>query len=158
MPTASARALPRRSRSLIVFICCATLPTPSSRSSTVTIERSARRSRRQRRHLPRYPGRNRADARRAARRRDDDEEDEEEDADPDDVEADLDEILKDRIAAGDDEEDEEEEDDADAGKGGTPSARIQPRREDEFLCQSCFILKPMGQLADGEDALCVDCV
>ena len=56
-----------------------------------------------------------------------------------------------------DEDEEEEEDEGDAGKGA-PSGKIQPRREDEFLCQSCFILKPMGQLADGETNLCVDCV
>jgi hypothetical protein len=95
--------------------------------------------------------------RRPRRRGEDEDEDEDEEADPDDVEADLDEILKDRIAATDDEDEEDEEDDGDAGKGA-PSGKIQPRREDEFLCQSCFILKPMGQLAEGETALCVDCV
>ena len=64
-------------------------------------------------------------------RRDEDE-DEDEEADPDDVEADLDEILKDRIAAGDDEdeEDEEELDDErssrDPGQDPAPALRRVP--------------------------------
>jgi hypothetical protein len=67
--------------------------------------------------------------------------DEDEDDDmlaPDDVEADLDTILKDRLVAADDEggEDEEEEPE-DRTEGGD---RLQPKRADEQLCPSCFLL------------------
>ena len=51
---------------------------------------------------------------------DDETEEDEEEADPDDVEADLDTILKDRIAAADDEEDEEEVEVADTRGPETP--------------------------------------
>ena len=57
---------------------------------------------------------------------------------PDDVEADLDTILKDRLVAADDEggedEDEEPEDRSES------SDRLQPKRADEQLCPSCFLL------------------
>jgi hypothetical protein len=66
-------------------------------------------------------------------------EDEDEDDDmlaPDDVEADLDTILKDRLVAADDEEDEEEEPE----ERGESADRLQPKRADEQLCPSCFLL------------------
>jgi hypothetical protein len=57
---------------------------------------------------------------------------------PDDVEADLDTILKDRLVAADDDaaddEDEEPEDRTETGD------RLQPKRADEQLCPSCFLL------------------
>ena len=93
----------------------------------------------------------------AARRRprkEDEEEDEDEDLDPDDVEADLDAILKDRIAATDDEDEETIEPES----GGEGSNRLQPRRPGEFLCQSCFLVKHPSQLADPDSMLCKDCV
>ena len=74
------------------------------------------------------------------------------------IEADLDEILKDRLASDDEDDDDEEDEVADAAGKSDGPAKIQPRRSDEFLCQSCFILKPRGQLAEGETDLCVDCV
>ena len=43
-------------------------------------------------------------------------------------------------------EDEELEPDDRAEGGG----RIVPRRDDEFLCRSCFLVKPLSQLAKGE--------
>ena len=57
---------------------------------------------------------------------------------PDDVEADLDTILKDRLVAADDEggEDEEEEPEDRSETGD----RLQPKRADEQLCPSCFLL------------------
>jgi hypothetical protein len=67
-------------------------------------------------------------------------EDEDEDDDmiaPDDVEADLDTILKDRLVAADD-EDEPEEDEPE--ERGETVDRIQPKRADEQLCPSCFLL------------------
>ena len=68
------------------------------------------------------------------------EEDEDEDDDllsPDDVEADLDRILKDRLVTVDDEEDEDDEEREERGEGGD---RLQPKRPDEQLCPSCFLL------------------
>ena len=58
--------------------------------------------------------------------------------DPGDVEADLDEILRDRIAANDDEDGEEE------GEGGVTlmpaSGDVEGRRESEIHCPNCFLL------------------
>ncbi len=94
-----------------------------------------------------------------AKRDDDDEEDEdEEEADPDDVEADLDAILKDRIAAAEEEEDDEEEEAPEPEESGDGTGRIQPKRPGEFVCQSCFLVKHPSQLADAKRKLCADCV
>src|SRR4051794_39481664 len=74
---------------------------------------------------------------------------------PDDVEEALDVVLRERTAKArleDEEEDEDEPDDR--GEGGT---RIVPRRENEFLCKSCFLVLPRHQLADEERMLCRDC-
>lgn len=72
-------------------------------------------------------------------------EDEDEDEDllaPDDVEADLDTILKDRLVAAketnEDEEDDEPDDRTETGD------RLQPKRADERLCSSCFLLVRQG--------------
>lgn len=70
-------------------------------------------------------------------------EDEDEDDEmlaPDDVEADLDTILKDRMVAADDEDDEEEEPE----ERGEASDRLQPKRADEQLCPNCFLLVRQG--------------
>jgi hypothetical protein len=68
----------------------------------------------------------------------DEEEDEDEDElNPDDVEADLDTILKDRIAAGDDEEDEEDEVDDGSPESGE---RVAAKGADEFTCPTCFLI------------------
>jgi hypothetical protein len=88
---------------------------------------------------------------------DDSEEDDLEEPDPDDVEADLTTILKDRIAAAEEEEDEDEDEVVDTDDRGD-SNKIQPRRPGEFVCQSCFLLKPQTQLADAKRKLCADCV
>ena len=92
----------------------------------------------------------------------DDEDDEnldlEEELHPDDVEEPLDVLLAERTAAerGTEEqaelEDNDEPDDPRQGGG-----KIVPRRDDEFLCRSCFLVKPMSQLAKGEKDLCRDC-
>ena len=89
--------------------------------------------------------------------------DDEEEPDPDDVEADLDSILKERIAANDDdEEDEEEEKPGRVTKGteddGSGENRVAPRKAGEFVCTSCFLVKPNMQLADPKKKLCADCV
>ena len=41
---------------------------------------------------------------------------------------------------------------------GDGSGRIQPKKADEFVCQSCFLVKHRRQLADEDLMLCVDCV
>src|SRR5690606_34051597 len=86
---------------------------------------------------------------------DEDEEDDEEELDPDDVEADLDEILKDRIAAQDD-EDEDETPEHDDRCGG--SGLVQQRKTDEFYGQSCFLVELGKQLADEAHRSCVACI
>lgn len=71
-----------------------------------------------------------------------DEDDEDDDLiTPDDVEADLDTILKDRLVAADDEGDEEEDEVDDRVD---PGDRLQPKRADEVLCPSCFLLVRRG--------------
>jgi len=56
---------------------------------------------------------------------------------PDDVEADLDTILKDRLVAADDDGDDEEDEPEDRTEAAD---RLQPKRSDEQLCPSCFLL------------------
>jgi hypothetical protein len=93
-------------------------------------------------------------AKRPARKKGEEDEEDEDELDPDDVEADLDTILKDRIAATDDEDEDEEEAD---GQGGT-GTRVQPKKASEFVCKSCFLVKSVSQRVDGTDDLCNDCV
>ena len=59
---------------------------------------------------------------------------------PDDVEADLDTILNDRLVTAEEAEDDDEEpeDRAEAAD------RLQPKRSDERLCPSCFLLVRNG--------------
>ena len=73
-------------------------------------------------------------ARRAA-----EDEDDEDLTTPDDVEADLDTILKDRLVAAEDQpnEDDEEQEVEDRSTDGDA---LQPRRADEEMCTSCFLL------------------
>ena len=69
--------------------------------------------------------------------RDDDDEDDEDLVDDDDVEADLDRILKDRMVTADDEEDEAADEPEERTEGGE---RLQPKQQNEQLCPSCFLL------------------
>ncbi|MDP9020991.1 MAG: DUF4193 family protein, partial [Actinomycetota bacterium] len=82
--------------------------------------------------------------------------DDEDEPDPDDVEADLDTILKDRLVVADD--DEEEEDEVPEADDKVEGTKVRPRAPGEFVCQSCFLVKHPSQLAEGEVALCRDCV
>lgn len=69
-------------------------------------------------------------------------EDEDDDDDmitPDDVEADLDTILKDRLVTAEESEDEDEEAEPDDPRTD-PGDRLQPKRPDEQLCSTCFLL------------------
>ena len=89
---------------------------------------------------------------------DDDNLDLEEELHPDDVEEPLDVLLAERTAAERiDEEEADLEDDDEPEVGAEGGGKIVPRRDDEFLCRSCFLVKPLSQLAKGEKDLCRDC-
>src|SRR5690606_3655851 len=85
-----------------------------------------------------------------------DEDDDEDEEAPDDVEADLDTILKDRIAASDDEGEDEEELDGPAGRPGTAEAvdGVQPKKANEFVCPGCFLLVNPGQFGPVDSMEC----
>jgi len=87
----------------------------------------------------------------------DDDDDDEDLVDPDDVEADLDTILKDRLVTAEEEADEDDEE-VEVDDRGDPVDRILPKRPGEFVCQSCFLVKHPSQLADARRQLCSDCV
>ncbi len=75
----------------------------------------------------------------------DDKEDEDEDElDPDDVEADLDTILKDRLEAYDESDDDEEEE---SPVISTEEGDLPQKREGEFPCPSCFLLVNSKQVS-----------
>ena len=58
---------------------------------------------------------------------------------PDDVEADLDRILKDRMVTTEEDGDEEDEE-VEPDERGDTADRLQPKRADEQLCPNCFLL------------------
>ena len=93
----------------------------------------------------------------AATDEDEDEEEDDEVLDPDDVEASLDVILKDRLVV-EDEEEEEDEEPPDPAESAEGTGRIMPRRPGEFVCQSCFLVKHPSQLEDPKRMFCRDCV
>jgi hypothetical protein len=78
---------------------------------------------------------------------------------PDDVEEPLDVLLQERTAKAtlEDDEEELEEEEVDGDDRADGPTRIVPRRPDEFLCQSCFLLLPLRRLADPERQFCDDC-
>lgn len=78
-------------------------------------------------------------ARRRVRAGEEEDEDDDDILSPDDVEADLDRILKDRMVASDEEAEQEDEDDV-VEERTDPGDRLQPKRPDETLCSSCFLL------------------
>ena len=71
---------------------------------------------------------------------------------PDDVEEDLAEILKDRLASEDLPAEEDEVVEADERSSGDEA--LQPKRADETLCSSCFMLvrknAPVCPMGDDE--------
>src|SRR4029079_8504565 len=94
----------------------------------------------------------------ARKRRPTDDEGEDEDVvDPDDVEADLDTILKDRIASSDDEQDDEDEEETVPEPGADAADRVVPRRADDFVCAACFLVNHASQRV-GDGNICRDCV
>ena len=79
-----------------------------------------------------------------------DEEGDGEDIDPDNVEADLDTILKDRLAAGDDEDEDEDTPDPSPETTG----QVAPKRDNEWTCQGCFLIVSSSQFGSREDPRC----
>ena len=74
--------------------------------------------------------------------------------DPDNLEADLNTILRDRIAAGDDIEDDDEVDEVEAGQPAEMLGSVTPRRDDEWLCEGCFLLVSKSQLGSRKEPRC----
>jgi hypothetical protein len=95
----------------------------------------------------------------AAEEEDDEVVDLEEELHPDDVEEPLDVLLQERTKADRLNEDatDLEDDEPDPDDRGEGTGRVVPRQADEFLCRSCFLVKPLSQLARGEKDLCRDC-
>lgn len=81
------------------------------------------------------------------------EEDDDEEADPDDVEADLDTILKDRIASGDDLDDEEEEEVPDRNDPDV-SDGVAAKKEGEFTCTGCYMIVHPRQFGRRDAMVC----
>jgi hypothetical protein len=73
------------------------------------------------------------------------------------IEASLDVILAERLRGEVSEIDEPNEDEDDDDAPNQLATVIPVRRPEEFLCQSCFLLKPPAQLADADHQLCRDC-
>jgi hypothetical protein len=89
-----------------------------------------------------------------AEEEDDDVVDLDEELHPDDVEEALDVVLRERTVAAALEGEEDYDEPDEPGEGGT---KIVPRRENEFLCRSCFLVLPRHQLADEARMICRDC-
>jgi Domain of unknown function (DUF4193) len=83
----------------------------------------------------------------------------EEELHPDDVEEPLDVLLHERTTSDrlDEEAADLEDEDLEPDVSGDGSTRVVPRSDNEFLCRSCFLVKPLSQLAKGEKDLCRDC-
>lgn len=79
--------------------------------------------------------------------------DDEDDEDDEELEADLGEILKERLASED-----EDEDDEDDEIGIVTGSRSASKQEDEILCQGCFLLvKPSQFDMRGPEPSCPHC-
>ena len=74
--------------------------------------------------------------------------------DADNLEDDLNTILRDRIAAGDDLADEDDADETDTGQPAEMLGTVTPRRYDEWLCEGCFLLVSKSQLGSRKDPRC----
>ena len=74
---------------------------------------------------------------------------------PDDVEADLDTILKDRIASGEDQDDEDEEETAEAPPPPAATGEpVAPKRDDEWTCEGCFFIVSPSQFGSKSNPRC----
>ena len=75
--------------------------------------------------------------------------------DPDNLEDDLNTILRDRIAAGDDADDDDDgAGKADTGQPAEMLGTVTPRRDDEWLCEGCFLLVSRSQLGSRNNPRC----
>lgn len=88
--------------------------------------------------------------------RDDDDDDEEDVEDPDDVEEDLDTILKDRIASGDDLDEEDEDEELAPAERNDPDSPegVTAKREGEFTCTGCFMIVHPRQFGRKDQMSC----
>ena len=73
--------------------------------------------------------------------------------DPDNLEDDLNTILRDRIAASDD-ADDDGDGKADTGQPAEMLGTVTPRRNDEWLCEGCFLLVSRSQLGSRNNPRC----
>ena len=89
-----------------------------------------------------------------------------EDDDEDDEDASLDQLLSQRAAGRRGSDDAEDDDDImalasekePAGTAEVPPSRVVPVKDrQEFVCQSCYLVKARSQLADSERMYCRDC-
>ena len=80
----------------------------------------------------------------------DDDDDDDEDVHPSDVEADLEEILRDRIAASDDDDDDEDDGPAPV----KPTTVVAPPRSDEWTCNQCFLIVSVSQFGSRSAPVC----
>ena len=78
----------------------------------------------------------------------------EDEVDADNLEDDLNTILRDRIAAGDDLADEDDANETDTGQPAEMLGSVTPRRYDEWLCEGCFLLISKSQLGSRKDPRC----
>ena len=75
--------------------------------------------------------------------------DDDEEVHPSDVEADLEEILRERIAASDDDDDDEEN-----ASSQSKTVSVAPPRSDEWTCNQCFLIVSMTQFGLRADPVC----
>lgn len=82
------------------------------------------------------------------------ESEDDDEVDPDNLEADLNTILRDRIAAGDDAAEDDEVGEVETGQPAEQLGTVTPRRDDEWLCEGCFLLVSKSQLGSRSDPRC----
>ncbi len=91
---------------------------------------------------------------RGRKKADDDDSDDDDTADPDDVEADLQSILQDRIAANDDDDDDEDEVEVETRPGPENADGVAPKRSNEYMCNCCFLLVSPAQFGKPSQPRC----
>ncbi len=88
-----------------------------------------------------------------------DDDDDDDEPDPDDVEEDLNTILRDRLTSSEDIDDEGEVDDDDEEIVAPPiqateDNKVAPKREDEWTCHGCFLIVSARQFGKRESPTC----
>lgn len=89
-----------------------------------------------------------------------DDDDEDEPVAAGEGETSLDEIVEKHVAVVEDDEEEEESllDLSREERLESLSIRAVPKRANEFICKSCYLVKNFSQMADKKRELCRDCV